>query len=442
MYSNFIDELVRTIRIPAIVWAFTGLLIPLISAVLATPLLLRSLGAEKFGLLSLCWAIVAMSGIADMGVGRALTLHLSGKVGGGDESKLQYVLDAVVTARWLALISGGVFGCAMLGLAMLDLQGLLQLTEATVEECFRAIVILAVSSPLQPLATVYRGLSETLLQFRGVSLVRALVGSLTFLLPAFQVFWTTDLASLVLGLAFVRMLGVILYLQVARRGLKRGALAPNCVGRFGRNHARTLIKNGAWMSVSAILAPLLQYSDRFVIAAAISTSAVSAYVVPYEMVTKLLVLAGAVTSVGYPVCAREAKVVGGALKAIYKRYLTVIAVSMAPIVLGVGVFVDVILWTWIGDAATREMSVIARILLVGVYFNGVASMCFALIQAMGRPRLTAQLHIFEAPIYIVSMIYCGLNFGVVGVAMVWTGRMVLDCLGLMFFARKLLGGKE
>src|SRR5713101_8834257 len=54
-----------------------GLGLPLVAAIFTIPVLIRNLGDERFGLLTLIWAIVGYFGLFDFGLGRALTQQLS-----------------------------------------------------------------------------------------------------------------------------------------------------------------------------------------------------------------------------------------------------------------------------------------------------------------------------------------------------------------------------
>ena len=56
-----------------------------------------------------------------------------------------------------------------------------------------------------------------------------------------------------------------------------------------------------WMTVSKIIvAPMIIYLDRFLIGAIISAVAITYYITPYEVVTKLLLIPGALTGVLFP----------------------------------------------------------------------------------------------------------------------------------------------
>src|SRR5687767_15997822 len=55
--------------------------LPLVVAIFLIPVLLDRLGAERFGLLVLAWALVGYFGVFDLGLGRALTKIVADRIG-------------------------------------------------------------------------------------------------------------------------------------------------------------------------------------------------------------------------------------------------------------------------------------------------------------------------------------------------------------------------
>src|SRR5438105_466854 len=66
-----------------------GQIIPLGVAVLAVPVLIRALGSDRFGVLTLAWALIGYFALLDFGLGRALTQAASEAIGQGDSERLR-----------------------------------------------------------------------------------------------------------------------------------------------------------------------------------------------------------------------------------------------------------------------------------------------------------------------------------------------------------------
>jgi len=84
-----------------------GQLAPFVVAFVAVPVLLRALGTERFGILSLGWAIIGYFGYLDLGLGRALTRLVAERLGVGDHETLDQL---VWTALRLLLVLGWAAG--------------------------------------------------------------------------------------------------------------------------------------------------------------------------------------------------------------------------------------------------------------------------------------------------------------------------------------------
>jgi Na+-driven multidrug efflux pump len=63
-------------------------------------------------------------------------------------------------------------------------------------------------------------------------------------------------------------------------------------------------------------------------------------------------------------------------------------------------------------------------------------MFYALVHAQGRSDLTAKLHIIELPIFLVFLYVLLGEFGIVGAAWAWVGRMAVDAIALAFVGRR------
>jgi O-antigen/teichoic acid export membrane protein len=90
-------------------WNLTGLGLPALVAFAAIPLLIRELGAERFGVLALVWGLVGYFTFLDMGLGNAVTRAASRRVGKpGARWIPMYAWAGVLTACVPGIVAGGV----------------------------------------------------------------------------------------------------------------------------------------------------------------------------------------------------------------------------------------------------------------------------------------------------------------------------------------------
>src|SRR5712664_3110193 len=70
------------------VWNLVGSGAPMLVAVFCIPILILGLGKERFGVLTLAWALIGYASLLDLGLGRALTQLVAKKLGAGEEREI------------------------------------------------------------------------------------------------------------------------------------------------------------------------------------------------------------------------------------------------------------------------------------------------------------------------------------------------------------------
>jgi O-antigen/teichoic acid export membrane protein len=94
---------------------------------------------------------------------------------------------------------------------------------------------------------------------------------------------------------------------------------------------------------------------------------------------------------------------------------------------------------WLGGDYAQNSTRVLQYLAIGVFLNCLAQIPFALIQAAGRPDLTAKLHMSELPFYLLGMWWLIRQFGIDGAAVAWTARCLVDTAAVFLIARRLTG---
>jgi O-antigen/teichoic acid export membrane protein len=415
-------------KLASVGWSAAGLAAPLFVALLAVPPLIARLGSERFGLLSLAWALTAMSGLFDLGLGRAATRLIADQIGRGDPQAARGTLAAAVRLAALA----GAAGAVLLALgALLGLGRLVRVDTVPTSEIRQALWLLALTIPCQTLIATYRGASEACLRFRGISLLRMGLGVATFIGPLVVTQVSIHLAALVSALLATRVLAWLGFRYLALEALPPATGAPP----MSASTRRQLLRAGGWFTVSAIIGPLLVQADRFFIGALLSAAAVATYTVPFDVITQLLIGVTAVTTVAFPSITRLLQQDAGQAQRQFRGWLWRVTAGMGLVCATVALVLPAALSLWLGSALPAEAATVGRWLCLGVWVNAVGCMLLAWLHAIGRFRATALLHGIELPIYIGLLLGLLTHFGVVGAAMAWTARVILDAAALAWLAR-------
>jgi O-antigen/teichoic acid export membrane protein len=178
--------------------------------------------------------------------------------------------------------------------------------------------------------------------------------------------------------------------------------------------------------------------DRFFVGALISTAAVAYYTTPYELVTKYWFFSNAVLGVMFPAFATSFVRDRERTALIFGRGVKYVFLILFPLVLMTVALAHEVLTLWLGVDFARQSTYVLQCLALGVFLNGLAQVPSALLQGVGRPDLTALLHVVELPFYLVTAWYLIRTRGIEGAATAWTARTALDLVLCFGTARRIL----
>lgn len=405
---------------------------PLIAAIFAIPILIAGLGTDRFGVLTLVWVVIGYFSLFDLGLGRALTQQVAEKLGHGREED---VPPLVWTGLALMALLGAVGALALLGLSPWLVRTVLKIPVDLQQDTIAAFYVMAASIPFVITATGLRGVLEARQQFGLVNLNRAALGVFMFAGPLLVLPFSHDLAPLVAILVGGRIASWLGYLVSCLRAMPSLGRATG----LDRGAIPALLNFGAWMTVSNVIGPLMVYLDRFLIGALVSVGAVAYYATPYEVVTKLWIVPGAVASVLFPAIAASIRHNRARAAQLYKWGVKYVFIAVYLPALILVALAQEGLEFWLGREFAWHGAAVMQWLALGVLVNSLAQLPFALIQGAGRPDLTAKFHLIELPFYLAGGWWLIQQYGIEGAAVAWVIRAAVDAAALFYAAERLLG---
>jgi len=201
--------------------------------------------------------------------------------------------------------------------------------------------------------------------------------------------------------------------------------------RFRKSLAAPLFRYGGWVTVSAVIGPILVSVDRLLIGSQIGLSAVAHYTVPYNLVTKLQILPASLVRTLFP---RFSQLEWEEGVPIARQAVLGLAVITLPLTVVAVIVMKPFLTVWIGAEVAEVAAPVGEILLIGVWINNLASVPAVMLQGQGRPAVV--FHILELIPY-VAILWIGIAWaGLAGAAWAWVLRVAIDAL-LMFWASGL-----
>ena len=425
------------------VWSLLGNVVPMVAALAAVPFLMRYLGQERLGVLSLVWVIVGYFSFLDMGLGRAVTVAVASCRADGAPGRAGE-LPVVGTASVLLACVGSVMALLVgLGIAGWGVPVRLS-SPAFFEEVKQALLWMLPSLPLLLMSSALRGHLEGAGAFRALNLLRIPTGVMLVAGPCLTAFFSPDLVWACVSILAVRLVHVLvlLWLVALEMGVRFAYFPRALVLASSVASLRQLLTFGGWVTVSNIVGPVIVYVDRFVIGAMLTASSVVIYAVPFDLVSRLPVLVASLCSVLLPELARLSRSDLSGQSNIHRvcslvrRSSLFSAWIIVPLVATGWMATPWVLRWWVGAAFEAQGTLVTQLLLMAFGVNALAQIPFTALQATGRVRSVALMHTAELLPYGL-VVYGAISWlGIAGAAWAWLLRSVIDYAVLVWMWRR------
>ena len=429
LYTKIIQLLKKRLVTDSL-WNMSGQIIPLVSAIVTIPILLSTLGNEKFGFLVIALMLTGYFTLFDFGIGRAITYSVAKKI----EKNIDDISTTIWTGLTVVFILGLVVAVIILRFDDWIIYTLLNLSESVEFEAKNSLNILLFSIPIVILSSGLRGALEGIRQFKIINLSMIPLGSLNYILPAIVSFFTNRLEFIIVSLLIVRVIIFITLIYICNKkiiGFSKWS--------FNKFELVKLIQFGGWMTVSNIIGPVMVNMDRVFISSILAVSTVTFYVVPFDIVSKILIFPSAISNVLFPEFSFQSNSNNRkALLTNLKIFTYSVALILFICLSLLFVFSFELLSIWISEEFAMKSSPILKILCIGIFINGIAFIPYSFIQGLGRSDITAKFHIFELIIYMPLLYYCLVEYGVIGAAYAWVIRASIDACLLFAKAKTML----
>lgn len=409
------------------IYNLLGNIIPVIFAVAFIPPLIKGLGAERFGILSLAWMIIGYFSFLDLGIGRGLTKIVAERIGLNQTEQIAKIFWSSL----FLMIAVSIIAAIILSFFIPSIVSLINISEKYRQETIDTFLILALSIPIVTTMAGLRGMLEAYQKFAMINLLKVILGAFTFLGPLLVLLITNSLFWIVVFLIFTRISIWILYLIQCFKANK--AMRQNI--RFDLNSIKPVLKFSIWITIGNLILPMILYSDRFLIGAIISAVAITFYVTPYELVTKLMMIPVALSGVLFPIFSAGFLSKPEIIKIIFLRSVKFTFLIMYPFVLLTITFAYEGIYLWLGKEFAINSSFVLQLLAFGILMNSLSLIPNNFFQGIGKPRIPTLINLAEFPIYILIMWYLVKTYGINGAAFGFMFMATIDAIAMYVVAK-------
>jgi O-antigen/teichoic acid export membrane protein len=398
-----------------------GSLLPLLVGVITIPYVIRGLGVDRFGVLSLGWIVLSYFNMFDFGLGRATIKFVAEALGRNQVDRLPSLVWSSLAAQFLLGLAGG---AVLTSLVPIVVNHVLEIPPALRPESREVFYVLGGAIPFGICSMCLRGVLEAGQRFDLVNAVKVSLNSLVFLLPVVGLKVGFHLPGIGLLLLVAQFVGACTYLVLCLRTypvLRRG-FSPQT------STVLPLFAYGGWVTGYNLIIPIATYIDRFFIGMFLSVGMVPYYTVPYDTVSRLQVLPQSLSSSLLPAFssldAQHTDEVG-TLCARGVKYLLMV---MGPLALALVLFAGDILRLWLGLDFELKSTQVFQILVIGAFLNALSWPPTTVLLGTGRPDLITKVYAALVVFHAALSCYLIVNMGILGAAIAVVIRGALQLI--------------
>lgn len=395
-------------------------IIPIFVAVVFIPISIKALGNELFGVYSLTVTFIVLFNYLNFGIAPATTKEISKNLAkNNNKIVISLLLNSFFVMLFIGIIISFLFYTYSYGIATL-----MSKNRKLIIILSELIQLLGIMSPFIMIVIFLRSVLEAKQIFIVTSLNRAFLNSIIFISPIIVYIKGFSILSIFKLLIFVYIFSTLILGTIVYKKFLQGNKLI-----FIIKDAKVLLHIGFWMMLSSLAGVGLYYADRFMIGYIMSATAVAYYVAAYDLVTRLNIISGSLTSALFPAFSHWFEL-GEKLK--IKNAIIFVSKIILFLVAGVSflliIYSKSFLHLWINEEYSIHSYLILQLLTIGVLFNTLSVVPFRALSAIGFPNLVAMVYIVEMPIFVSLTYLLIVKYGLIGAVVGYNLRAITEMI--------------
>jgi O-antigen/teichoic acid export membrane protein len=421
------DDVIRSVGVNTF-YQLGAQVAPAIAAIASIPFLLKQLGPEAFGVVTLFSTSLLYFMMLDLGLGRAATRFIAQSLEAGRPDDVRrYFWGSVFLLTGLGLVASV---CCLLTVPAL-VSHFLKIPAAYYHSTVVSFWLICLVIPLVTLMATLRGLLEAWGRFPLISVITGCSGIALYLLPVLAVMAGGGIVSVATTYVAVRV-GMAAAFAMGALSIKD---RPSLLPIFDAVAVRKMLSFGGWLSVSNIIGSAMLYGDRFLLGTCVGMAAVTSYSMPIDVIGRMQILMTSFCAVLFPLMSRLDQSASAKFHTVYRGAMALGLSVMTPLTISAVLLAPFLMKLWLRARNTPEAVFAAQVFLAGAVVQATASIAFTALHARGRSDLAAWMHCAEFPIYFLAFYWAAVHFGVKGAALAWLGRVIVDFIGMVILLR-------
>ncbi len=384
------------------IWNLVGLALPTLVALATVPILIRSLGMEGFGIITLIGSVVGYFSVLDLNLSAGSIKYLA-------QFHAQQEEDKFYETFWFGCLFYGVLGitgCLLLFVsAEFFVDHLFSQSTESHHDLLLALRLAAFGFLLTQMQSYFLVVPQALQRYDYSAQSECMFGVLFNVASALIASVGGGIVGVIAVRVVISALNLIYMLTMLHHlGI---ALKPRCPSR---HIVHLLTRFSAYAYLSRMGSLLHQYGDKLIIGLLAGPVAVTLYTVPSQLASRLLGLTYRLSSVIYPrVSALSATGEFSRLRLLYldsSRLVTYLNLAVLGIVILCG---DKFLYYWVGEQFVETGYPILILIACAMFLDSLTNLPSLVNDGVGHPQLTGQFA-FARGIVGIALIFLGTTF--------------------------------
>jgi O-antigen/teichoic acid export membrane protein len=407
---------------------------PILIALVATPYVVRTLGADAYGVLSIVGVTLGFFGFLDLGMGGAAVRQFAAAHERGDADGINAVLGTVLTFYIIV----GLTGAALIAALAVPLAGsVLSIPAAVRSVAVFAFYMAAPGFMVSLVLQTFGSIPKSIQRFDVSTKINIVVGTLNTASTVLMLHLGQGLRGVVVASFLVNCLALVAAYIVATR------LVPTLRVRLtvDRPLFREMFTFGGWFLMASIGVAVLYQLDKLLVGAFLGVGQVTYYVVPGNLAGKIQGLIAAATAISFPV---SAALFGGGhhdgLKKLYREGTRMVFIVATTIAVPMAVFADRFLYYWMGPDIASHSGLVMVLLVATYYLLAVTSIPWGIANGAGRAKINAVFVLGIAALDVAIFLAVVRAFGIAGAAAAFLASAIVGVPALIVFTERRVVG--
>ena len=384
-------------------------IVPLILSFIFWPYIVESLGESSYGIFALVSTVIGYFSLLDLGLGNAVVKYVAEYAG-----KNRELTEEVVGVAMSVFLAAGLIGVlVILSIARVLAVDLLKIPPDLVDAAYQAFCAASLGFFVTILLTLFTAILNGLNRYDISSSALAVMGVVTTVGAVLLLRAGFGLIHLVWLNILIPLAVVVFYFLMARK------LMPGISFRLRLNRGtlKRILHFGMFALLSRVTDVISSQVNLLVIGAILGMSAVTYYVIPFTILSRLTNLLCRVGMVIFPAISElQGQSRHDTIRELYLTTSRIILSFAAAFTVPLLIFGPRFLYLWMGPEFAARGGLVMQLITAGVFLSLCTNVPTFVVNGLGRPKVSGVAAICTAALFLALMFPGAFYGGIDGVA--------------------------